>query len=359
MTAMGLPGGTDTYSDVVVVGGRVAGALAAAHLAGAGLTVVVVESAEVTSGTISTHFFRGDGLVRGLAEIGVLDEVLATGAPRLTCDYWYPDAGERPEIEPPQEPGDAGFCLSVRRSTLDPLLAARVAERPGVTWLSHRRVVGLVDGGGVVDATGARHLAPLVVGADGRRSAVARLTGAPVLREHRAARLLAYRYLSGYASPDEQAGAEFSLRGNEMAYAFPSDRGVTCLAVTVPIDRSGAAYADLEAFFDDRLAAHRGLWSRYAASERLGRIVAGRPSDDYVRQAAGPGWALVGDAGTHQDPWSGLGMDTAARQARALADAVVSGGPDWQLRYAAARDDVTLEGYEETIAGADDLRSIV
>ena len=51
-------------------------------------------------------------------------------------------------------------------------------------------------------------------------------------------------------------------------------------------------------------------------------------------------------------------MDTAARQARALADAVASGDPHWHERYAVARDEVTIEGYEETITGADDLRSI-
>ena len=195
----------------------------------------------VTSGTISTHFFRGDGLVRGLAEIGVLDEVLATGAPRLTCDYWYPDAGERPEIDPPRSPATPATACRYAASTLDPLLAARVAERPGVTWLSHRRVVGWStadDGvGGVVDAD--RCPAPRAAGGRGRRPAVDRRPpgrARPTQREHAAARLLVYRYLIGYDSPDEQDGAEFSLRGNEMAYAFPSDQGVTCLAVTVPID---------------------------------------------------------------------------------------------------------------------------
>ena len=181
-----------------------------------------------------------------------------------------------------------------------------------MTWLSHRRVVGLVNDEAAESSTPPvpLHLAPLVVGADGRRSTVARLVAAPTQREHTVARLLVYRYLIVYDGPGEQVGAEFSLRGNEMAYAFPSDQGVTCLAVTVPIDQAPTAYADLEGFFEARLAGHRGLWSRYAASQKLGRIVAGRPSDDYVRQAAGPGWALVGDAGTHQDPWSGLGMDT-------------------------------------------------
>jgi flavin-dependent dehydrogenase len=347
-----------TSSDAVVVGGRVAGALTAAYLADAGLDVVVLESAAITSGTISTHFFRGDGLVAALASIGVLEEVLATDPPPLTCDYWYPDAGPDPEVEPPQEPGEIGYCLSVRRETLDPLVAARVAGDARITWLAHRRVVGLVEGPdgvrGVVDADGHRHLAPLVVGADGRRSTVARLVSAPSHRVHAAARVLIYRYLRGYRGPDGAAGAEFSLRGNEMAYAFPSDSGTTCLAVTVPLAEEAAIRADAEAFFDDRLRHHRGIWPRYADAERLGKVVAGRSTPDYVRQAAGPEWALVGDAGVHQDPWSGMGMDAAARQARALADAVARGG-DWQSTYAVARDAVALERWEETIAAADDL----
>jgi len=347
---------------VVVVGGRVAGALTAAHLAAAGLAVVVLESSALTSGTISTHFFRGDGLVRGLSEVGLLEEVLATGAPRLTCEYSYDDGGEQADVDPPQEPAEFGFCLSVRRETLDPLLAERIAARRGVRWLNHCRAVGLVGShpvGGVVDATGAHHIAPLVVGADGRRSAVARLVVAPDELTHPACRVLMYRYVSGYAWPGDEPGPEFSIRGNEMVYAFPSDHGIACLAVTVPLAESESARADLEGFFDVRLRGHRGVWPRYDASTRLGRIVAGWPCDDYVRQAAGPGWALVGDAGTHQDPWSGLGMDTAARQARALADAVASGGEDWPARFALERDRVTLPGYRETVEAAPDLSVLV
>jgi len=348
-----------------VVGGRVAGALTAAYLNAAGLDVVVLESGVVESGTTSTHFFRGDGFVRSLSDIGVLDEVLSAGSPKLTCEYWYPDAGERPEIEPPQEPGDAGYCLSVRRETLDPLLAKRVAQRPGVTWLNRRRVVSLIekDGvAGVVDATGARHLARLVVGADGRRSTVARLVNAATQRAHAAARVLCYRYVTGFVGPQDAggaAGAEFSLHGNELAYAFPSDAGVTCLAMSLPIDQSSLARADLEGFWESRLARHRGLWSRYAASSPVSRIFAGQPTADYVREAAGAGWALVGDAGTHQDPWSGLGMDTAARQAHALAAVLAAGTSGWPEAYAVARDEVTLPGFEETVSAADDLRTLL
>lgn len=357
--ATAVPG---TQCDVVVVGGRVAGALTAAHLAALGLTVTVLESSAMTSGTISTHFFRGDGLVRGLFRAGLLDDVLATGAPRLTCEYSYSGGGPDPTVGAPQEPAEFGFCLSVRREALDPLMAARIATTPGVTWLNHRRVVGLIGSDpvrGVLDAEGAKHYASVVVGADGRRSTMARLVGAPKKLAHPAARLLIYRYVSGYSGPSDEPGPEFSMLGNELAYAFPSDHGITCIALTVPLDTSEVARRDMEGFFDTRLAEHQGIAPRYRASTPRGQIVAGRPSDDYVRQAAGPGWALVGDAGTHQDPWSGAGMDTAARQAAALADTLAAGFSDWPSRYAEARDRVTLDCYTETVAAAPDLRVLL
>ena len=42
---------------------------------------------------------------------------------------------------------------------------------------------------------------------------------------------------------------------------------------------------------------------------------------NHVRQAAGPGWALVGDAGYHRDPISGHGLTDAFRDAELLAEA--------------------------------------
>ena len=83
--------------DVVVVGGRVAGSLAAILFARAGLDVVIVDRATFPSATLSTHFFRGDGLIRVLDRAGLLPDVEALGAPRLTCEYVYAD-GDRPPL---------------------------------------------------------------------------------------------------------------------------------------------------------------------------------------------------------------------------------------------------------------------
>ena len=45
----------------------------------------------------------------------------------------------------------------------------------------------------------------------------------------------------------------------------------------------------------------------------------------FMRTAAGPGWALVGDAGIHKDPITGRGMTDAFRDAVILVDAVDAG----------------------------------
>lgn len=359
---------TDTTSstDVVVAGGRVAGALAAARLAAAGLRVTVLDSVDVTSGTISTHFFRGDGLVRLMSDVGVLDEVLATGAPPLRRQHFYVGGHDTGSVDGPQEPGEAGFALSVRRATLDPILARHVANLPGITWLARRRVTDLLRDGdtvvGAVDITGAQHLAPLVVGADGRRSTVARLAGSGLERQSPPARFAAYVYVEGWASPDGgEPSAEFSLLGNEFAYAFPSDLGATCVALSVPIGDEVEARVDLEGWFGRRLGSHGAFRSRFSRARALGRVVAARPMSDFVRCAAGPGWALVGDAGTHQDPWSGLGMDTAARQAEALGRAVIEHGAGtaaMAVSYQRLRDEVTLERWAFTTGYAGDLSAL-
>ena len=56
------------------------------------------------------------------------------------------------------------------------------------------------------------------------------------------------------------------------------------------------------------------------------------------REAAGPGFALVGDSGLHKDPTPGYGITDALRDARNLAKAILSGTDDALLRYWRQRD---------------------
>ncbi len=320
------------------------------------------------STTLSTHFFRGDHLIRVLGLAGVLDEVLALGPPPLTCEYNYADGEAAATPGPPQDPGAAGYCLSVRREPLDSTLLD-CARRTGVEVRTSTTVTKvLMEQGravGVELNDGTVATARLVVGADGRRSMVADAVRAADRERYEGKRALYYRYVADMPNPTGKPpdGAEFSLLGDELAYVFPSDAGLTCVAISVNLAEYERLRHDSNHRFDALLRRHTGLWERYDNGTREGRLFGSAPQDDFVRQAAGPGWALVGDSGIHQDPWSGAGMDSAGVSAAMLADSViVAGGFDgsdaWATSYERARDDVVLDWFHDTVAGAADLSTL-
>ena len=75
----------------------------------------------------------------------------------------------------------------------------------------------------------------------------------------------------------------------------------------------------------------------------------------FLRTPAGPGWALVGDAGCHKDPIQGLGVCEALRDAELLADAAGQGLSGRQplddalACYARRRDEALLPEHRESV----------
>ena len=358
--------------DVLVIGARVAGSSLAARLGDAGVSVVVVDAADFPSNTVSTHFFRGAGLVATLDDLGVLDEVLGLGAPPLTRQLFHVP-GADPLEQPPQRPGSVGYALSVRRAPLDDVLVRRAARSRGVDVRPRTRVTKLVwDGERVVGAEFVRDgrasavRARVTVGADGSASSVARWVNAGRLREAPGTRAMYHRYVTGFRPIDGESvdAAEFSLVDDEIAYVFPSDDGVACVAVSVNLPTFAAMKSRYAEAFDERLAAHRGLADRLERAAPLGPVLGNGPRPNVVRDPAGPGWLLIGDAGLYQDPWTGYGMDAAAAHARLAADAIQAllAGEDearaWQ-RFRQARDDFALEDFETTVHLGRDLRQLL
>ena len=358
------------HVDVVVVGARVAGATVAALLGDAGVRVLLVDRASFPSATLSTHFFRGGHAVSVFRRLGVLDRLLALGAPPLRCEYSYVD-DDAAEPGPPQEPGDVGYSLSVRREALDEVLVRRAAASPAVELAERTRLEDLLwrDGrvvGVLLDGPSGRRAvaADVLVGADGRRSKVAKLVGADDQERRSGARTLYYRYVRGFASPGEEIGAEFSLRGDEIAYVFPSDDGFACVAVSSAKSLFSEFRASPSATLDARIGRHRQIAERYAAGQRDAAVLGTAPEDNYVRVPYGEGWALVGDAGMHMDPWSGRGIDMAAVHGAMLADELtpaLHGDADMLdalARYRTRRDQHGLDKWRETVVQADDLTQL-
>ncbi len=118
------------------------------------------------------------------------------------------------------------------------------------------------------------------------------------------------------------------------------------------------------AMLDARIARHPGIAARYESGQRESAVLGTAPEDNYVRIPCGEGWALVGDAGMHQDPWSGRGIDMAAVQAATLADeltpALQGGGDltDALARYRARRDEHGLDSWRNAVTLADDLTQL-
>lgn len=362
----------DEEYDAVVVGARIAGSTVASLLGDAGHRVLLVDRARFPSPTISTHFFRGELMVAVLERLDVLDAVLEHGPPRLTRRYVYTDGEPEPTVEPPQRPGDVGHSLSVRRETLDHVLVERARRSGTVTLAEGTRVTGLlrddsrVVGARLEGAYGERSVgARIVVGADGHNSFVAPAVDAGTVESTPGFRALYYRYVRDFPPPvgDEPDGAEFSFLGDQVAYVFPSDDGVTCVAVSFNLDdfeqvKRTRGFVD---GFEEHVARHRGIADRYFGASPRGKVLGRAPVENYVRVPAGPGWALVGDAGIHQDPWSGFGIDVASRCGEFLAEAIC----DWfagtstedeaMERYRRRRDELALPIYRETIDLGRDL----
>jgi flavin-dependent dehydrogenase len=312
--------------DVVVVGGRVAGASTALLLARAGARVAVVERGDVRRDTISTHALMRAGVFQ-LSRWGVLDHVVAAGTPAVRHTlFGYPD-GERTRVTIRGTHG-VDALYAPRRTLLDRVLleqaeeaGAHVHRRTGFVGLdraSDGRVTGARTRGPGGEATWS---ADLVVGADGLRSGVAREVGARTLRRGRAASAVLYRYVRGL----DVTGYEWLYGDRAAAGLIPTNDDATCVFVsTTPgrlrelrrLGRDDAFRTLLE-------VASPGLDELVAGATDRSRLHGWRGAVGHVRRSWGPGWALVGDAGYYKDPITTHGITDALRDAELLADAVL------------------------------------
>jgi flavin-dependent dehydrogenase len=311
---------TSRDAEVIVVGAGPAGSAVAAFLARAGVDVLLVDRSHFPRDKPCAEYLSPQASLP-LDDLGVLSAVEAAGGAQLSgMSITTPDGTEfRGDFLASH--GFRGFRdsgIALRRTVLDALLLNHACQL-GARLLPGTSIRDVVrDGDRVIGVTvqGGRTLrAPLVVGADGLRSVVARRLG--LVRTGRWPRRYAlvahHRGVSGM-------GPRGEMHVMPWGYVGLADvgGGVTNVAVVVPSGEMRAATGDATDFMDRCLARSPALSARLAGSVRLAPPMVTGPFNHAVSRAWAPGAALVGDAADFFDPFTGEGIFAALRGAQRL-----------------------------------------
>ena len=337
--------------DALVVGARCAGAATAMLMARQGMRVLAIDRGGYGTDTISTHALMRGGVLQ-LHRWGILPRLQEASTPPVRgTTFHYGEEAIAVTIKPSN---GVDALYAPRRALLDRILVD-AARQAGATVRHGHTLVGLahrsngrVCGATVLDADGnaMQVEADLIVGADGAGSSVARLAGAQTLRQARHTTAVIFGYFPGIGLSDYH----WWYRPGIGAGAIPTNNARHCVFVAVPPRRlrSGPSRHDRRALFGELLR---------DADPALAALVAGIEPDEplcmfagrqgFLRQAYGPGWALVGDAGYFKDPLTAHGITDALRDAELLANAAAAGG---MADYAATRDDLSLPLFDVTDA---------
>jgi flavin-dependent dehydrogenase len=331
--------------DVIIVGGRVAGASTALLLGRADLRVAVLERSRAGTDTVSTHALMRAGVLQ-LSRWGVLPDLVSARTPAIHSTVFHYGDGGTTHVSLRSSPG-VDALYAPRRHLLDRVLA-EAAAASGVDVLHETPVLGLLraDDGRVLGvqvpgrsgaATPIR--AGLTIGADGIGSLVAREVGAPYLSRGRSASAILYRYVADVPS----TGYVWGYGSGAAAGLIPTNDGETCVFVsTTPSRMRTLRRHGAEAAFDSLLdALPAPMIEAVRAGGAMSRVHGWRGVPGHVRRSYGPGWALVGDAGYFKDPITTHGITDALRDAELLSDAVLA-------TRGLASPEVALATYEHT-----------
>ena len=344
-------------ADAIVVGARCAGSATATALARAGRRGIAVDRASFPSDTLSTHLLFAGGVAE-LRALGALERVEALGPPRMR-DATVDGAGITVHGGYSEQNG-VDWALCVRRAGLDAALV-ETARAAGADVRERTKAADLVYEGGraagvlVAGPDGEAELrAPLVVGADGRSSGIARLLGvAEPYRQNPNQRACAFAYWRDRDAGPRGIASQWRV-GSELGTAFPCDGGDVLVLLMPPVERAGEFRSDPQGEYERTLARMPGLRERLDGCERISKVRVATDLPSFFRRSSGPGWALPGDAGHFKDPVTAQGIRDALRYGRRLGELAAPAlddpvALDRALRaWEAEREEECIEAYQWT-----------
>jgi flavin-dependent dehydrogenase len=363
----------DSRYDVIIVGGRPAGASLAARLGEKGLRILVLDRAELPSQPTvpSCPVVYQSGMAK-LDELGI-DEA-AYGHPTAKAHHAVMELADhfRTRLTVPEAFG-RDYIYGIDRKRFDHVLWKNLARYASVTARDRvamtdlirddaGRVIGIVaqeEPGGREERIGGA----CVVGADGRYSLVARKAGAKVTEEH--VERVSTVYFAEWegvlpVEPDlDQAVHVYATGRGSDVLSFPMPEGRYTFTTHERSDRVHVG-GDAEGYYEDAMK-HRypSVARRLAGARRVSPVLGIKRIANRYLQAGGPGWALVGDALHHKDPVDGQGIHDALLESKALAELLVphlAGERGWDATVALYQQRVLDETHGMYLATMDRLK---
>jgi flavin-dependent dehydrogenase len=335
--------------DIIIVGARCAGATLATFLARRGASVLLLDKDPLPSDQVlSTHTIHPPG-IEVLDEVGVGREIRkstpATRILRLRKNSVFVDLQ--------YENGRSEFCP--RRKHLDGLLQRKAVEA-GAQLFDRTRVHSLVKENGRVSGVKTVraereeiYRAGLVVGADGRHSVIAKFTGASEYLGYDAPRAMYWGYWDAPPSWKDDSVYPFGMYighvGDQIRVIFQTDCDQLLIGSLPPVSKAAIWRGDPLAALKADLVCDPVTRSLVGDADPVGKVRGTVKERYYFRDAAGPGWILVGDAGHHKEFVIGDGITEALLQARSLAEAISVGTETALVRWWRARDVEALPLY--------------
>src|SRR5579859_802442 len=340
--------------DAIVVGARCAGSPTAMLLARKGYRVLLVDKATFPSDAPKGIYIHQPGIAQ-LKRWGLWDRLIASICPAIGKMAFDLGPLTLAGTAPPSDGVADGYAP--RRKVLDNILVEAAVEAGAELREGFSVLEILMDGDHV---TGIRGRAPggatvteqarLVIGADGIHSTVAHAVQAPTYNTKPTLDCAYYTYHSGVPLD----GAELYLRGHRYFGVCPTNDGLVYSFVQIPRQELPTFRADLAGNYQQALDLAPPLAERLRSGQREERFMGASDLPNFLRKPYGPGWALVGDAGYHKDPYTAQGITDAFRDAALLAAAIDAGFcgkqplPEAFAGYERQRNEHVMPMYEFT-----------
>lgn len=358
----------ETQPDIIIIGGRCAGASLALRLAEQNLKVLVVDRATFPSlPNVPSSPAIYAGAMHLLDELG-LDE----------AEYTYPDGradtlvmfavNHFSAIIPTKHAEiDRHYVYGIDRTRFDTALWNRAAAHPNITACQDFTVTSITkdaDGRatGIVgkDSTGAevKATARLVVGADGRFSWTAREVGAQVVEEHNGQITSSYHAewenVDPFSSDVPRSLSIYNTMAGFAVLFIPINTRKYIVGTYMQSSMSNFGGQNLETAYIEGLKSIPKAWERLKNAEKVTSVVGVKGIQNGYRQPYGKGWALVGDAAHYKDPIDGQGIYDALLGAKLLAQTIGEWQADepWEQagqRYQDALWQATHEMFLQTV----------